>query len=108
MGPGPAGFQIPNSKRRTDGRAAPLEDKADDERPSEQLVKCAKAREVVIDDFNTTERKICNETLRSYTGGNPIAAAGKFEKEQTLPVGVTGVPSKPRIAGSCVCVLHTP
>jgi hypothetical protein len=48
------------------------------------LVKCAHSREVVIDDFATSKVPLCNETLRSLTGGNSVSAAGKNEKELTF------------------------
>ena len=62
-----------------------VKDQADTEKPSEQLAKCANAREVVIDDFATSRQSpLCNETLRNYTGGNTIATAGKHEKERNM------------------------
>ena len=50
--------------------------------PNEDLVKCAAARDVCIDDFATAdgEKKLNNATLRSLTGGNVVSGHGKNEK----------------------------
>lgn len=52
--------------------------------PNEQLVKCAQAREIVVDEFSTLRGGICNEALRGLTGGNAIAARGNYEREQNF------------------------
>ena len=64
--------------------ASLLKDSKEENRCNEDIVKLKNAREAVIDEISTDNKKFVNTTVRSYAGGGVVSGHGKHEKAQNI------------------------